>query len=171
MVGCSRPFLFGTSLLDRAKLDEIIALVNRTLHPAGFDCLEAEWSGSDRILRLFVDLLDDSQGGVTLDSCVRASRLLEESPELDALTPAHYTLEVSSPGVERPLRSAGHFSRHVGERVQVKLVEKVQDRRNGVGKLLQVKDSLITLETEQGPWQFPLAALQRASLVYDWDAG
>lgn len=168
-------FFVWDTTLDRAKLDTIIAIVNRVLGPAGYECIEAEWSGGDRILRLFVDL---AAGNITLDDCVKASRLLEELPDLDAATPPHYTLEVSSPGVERPLRRRQHFERHLGERVQVRLRGKVQERRGGTGRLVEVEtasggvdDALITLETEQGVWSFPLASLQHASLVYDWDAG
>lgn len=163
--------------MDRTKLDSLIALVSQTLAPHGYECLEAEWLAGERILRLYVDAL---AGGINLDGCVAASRLLEDQPSLDEVMPGKYTLEVSSPGVERPLRSKSHFESHLGETVQVKLVDKYLDRRQGTGKVIQVAqgdtvtgqhDTLITLQTEQGAWCFPLAQLQRASLVYDWGTG
>jgi len=159
--------------LDRARLDQVMAVVNAQLNPAGYDCIEAEWSGNERILRIFVDS-SGSVDGIALDGCVKASRLLREVPALDDMIPARYTLEVSSPGVERPLRRLAHFALQVGQKIQVKLKDKVGDRKHGAGKLLGIEEhgaedeAMLTLETEQGIWSFPLASLQRASLVYDW---
>jgi ribosome maturation factor RimP len=165
-------------------LDEVVAVVSEQLRPAGFDCIEAEWSAHDRILRLFVDQLDPEKGPINLDACVEASRLLLEFAPLDEVVPGKYTLEVSSPGVERPLRRLPHFERSVGSTVEVKLREKVQERRNGKGRLVRIDppspaamadksagsedDARITLDTAEGVWTFPLGALQRAHLVYDW---
>ncbi len=163
--------------MDRSKLDDITKLATRLVEPAGYECIETEWVGNDRILRLFVDRLTEVEGSKTinLDDCMVASRLLNDAPELDELVAGKYVLEVSSPGVERPLRFPKHFARHIGETIQVKLSDKVADRRQGKGKLVDVAppgattdDASITLETEQGPWSFPLAKLQRASIVYDW---
>ncbi|TWW10396.1 ribosome maturation factor RimP [Planctomyces bekefii] len=161
--------------MDRTRLNQVIALVNVRLADAGYDCIEAEWAGDERILRLFVDRIQADDGvPLRLDDCVKASKLLDDYQELDALVPGSYSLEVSSPGVERPLRRSRDFRRHLGETVEVKLVDKIQDRKHGTGKLLEVAEKpenvMITLETNRGPWSFPLASLQRASLVYDWSA-
>ena len=156
--------------MDRLKLDSLISVVNGQLNPAGFDCIEAEWSAHEKILRLFVDRQNE-QTGINLDGCVSASRLLGEFTELDDMIPGHYVLEVSSPGVERPLRRIEHFQAHIGRKVEVKLHEKFNDRRQGKGVLAAVAEGdggWLTLETEQGVWSFPLRCLQRASLVYDW---
>ena len=164
--------------MDRARLDGIMDLVAGIWAPAGYQCVEVEWVAHERILRLFVDRLSDAGDGAAmdLDACVKASKLLEEVPEWDAAVTGGYTLEVSTPGIERPLRRRCDFERHVGDTVQVRLATKVQERRNGTGRLVGVqpaaessdKDATITLETEQGPWSFPLTTLMRASLVYDW---
>lgn len=160
--------------MDRLRLDDVTVLASRLVEPAGYECIEAEWVGNDHILRLFVDRIDagaTTEAGIKLDDCVTASRILNDAPELDELVNGTYVLEVSSPGVERPLRFPKHFARHIGATVQVKLSDKVADRRQGKGKLVDVaagEDASITLETEQGPWSFPLAKLQHASLVYDW---
>jgi len=151
--------------MNRAKLDQVMAVVSAVLDPHGFECIEAEWHIHSHILCLFVD----RAGGINLDGCAEASRLLSDVAELDALIPGTYTLEVSSPGVERPLRRRSHFEQHIGAVVDVRLAEKVLDRRRGVGRLLAVSnDEQITIDTSQGPWSFPLSRLQKASLVYDW---
>lgn len=161
--------------MDRVRLNTVIELVSRVLNPAGYDCIEADWVGDERILRLFVDRTgSDGKTGIMVDDCVKASKLLDEYQELDNAVSGAYTLEVSSPGVERPLRLKPDFERHVGATVEVKLVDKVQERRHGSGKLLPLshdaEGTIITLETTRGPWSFPLTSLQRAHLVYDWGA-
>ncbi len=151
--------------MDRSKLDEIIAFVSKALHPAGYECIEAEWESSTKILRLFID----NPNGITLDHCVAASHILTSLKELDDLIPGTYVLEVSSPGLERPLRSRSHFERHIGELIQVRLASKISDRRKGIGKLVSVSSSEeVVVETAQGAWSFPLDQVHRASLVYNW---
>ncbi len=156
--------------MDRVKLDNVISLVNGQLNPAGFDCIEAEWLGHERILRLFVERPAEGMG-MNLDGCVSATRLINEFPELDEMVPGHYVLEVSSPGVERPLRRLEHFRAQLGQRAEVKLREKYNERRQGKGVLAAVSDDnggLVTMQTEQGEWSFSVELLQRASLLYDW---
>lgn len=165
--------------MDRARLDEIVATVNRVLLPVGYVCIEAEWSAHDRVLRLYVDFTDQGRGTVNLDACVEASQLLMEYQELDELVPGRYTLEVSSPGVDRPLRRLEDFTGVIGQTVEVRLSEKVMNRKNGKGRLTSVvpgpsdgggslEGARITLDTAEGIWTFPLASLLRAHLIYDW---
>src|SRR5437870_3088360 len=92
----------GACSMDRTRLNDIISLVSRRVADAGYDCIEAEWVGDQRALRLFIDRLGAESGdkGVNLDDCVKASKLLDEFAELDQLVSGGYTLEVSSPGVE-----------------------------------------------------------------------
>jgi ribosome maturation factor RimP len=156
--------------VDRIKLDTVITLVNGLLNPAGFDCIEADWVGHERILRLFVERAAD-ESGMNLDGCVTATRLINEFAALDDMMPGHYVLEVSSPGVERPLRRLEHFRANLGRRAEVKLREKYNERRQGKGILSEVRaesGGLVTMQTEQGDWSFSLDLLQRASLLYDW---
>lgn len=158
-----------------------MTVVSGLLGPVGLECIEAEWQGHDRILRLFVDRLadaspEDATRGVNLDDCVRASAALSERPELDDAVAGAYTLEVSSPGIERPLRLKQHFERFLGKKVHVTLKEKIQNRWQGEGLLSLVQagagegkdEALVTLDTGEGPWTFGLENLKKASLVYDW---
>lgn len=161
------------TFMDRARLDSIIETASKTLAVGGYECIEAEWESGDRILRLYVDSVHAEKSGMNLDECVKASKLLDADGELDNVVAGAFTLEVSSPGVERPLRRKSDFEKHIGQIVEVKLAGKVQERKHGKGRLVDVLNEnnngvLITLDTSRGPWQFPLATLQRASLVYDW---
>ena len=150
--------------MNRTQLDQVISVVEASIVPAGFECVEAEWVANEKVLRLYVDRVD----GIDLEGCAAASRLLREIPDLDTLISGSYNLEVSSPGLERPLRRRSHFERAVGETVQVKLQTKILDRKNGTGRLVGVSDTEVTIETTQGPWSFPLDQVQKASLVYSW---
>ena len=161
--------------MDRNRLNQVIAIVSGRVGAAGYECIEAEWAADQKILRLFIErAATTAEKGVNLDDCVKASRLLDEFSDLDNIISGAYTLEVSSPGVERPLRRKNDFVEHIGETVEVKLTDKIQDRLHATGKLVEVADgqnnTIITLETKRGPWSFPLASLQRASLVFDWNA-
>lgn len=154
--------------MNRHQLDQIINIVEGSINPFGFECIEAEWVSNERILRLFVDR-PDCQTGIDLEGCAAASRLIAEIPAVDAAISGPYSLEVSSPGIERPLRRRRHFERAVGETVQVKLQSKILDRKNGTGRLVGVNENEVTLETTQGPWSFPIDQVQKASLVYSWN--
>jgi len=174
-VNAKRPFLYDLlimdDIMDRKKLDEIVNIVNQTLMTPDekadqkYECIEADWLGNEKTLRLYID----SSRGMTLDSCVACTRILNNLKSLDESIPGTYRLEVSSPGLERPLRRREHFERHLGAVVQVRLQEKFHDRRNGVGKLVSISNEEgVVLETPQGRWSFPFDQIYKASLVYDW---
>lgn len=157
--------------MNRLKLNELMSQVSNILEPHGFICIEAEWQGHDRVLRLYVDSRS-AGAAVDLDSCVYISRLLDDSGKLDEVVTGHYTLEVSSPGVERPLRRAEDFLRFMGSEIDARLADRHQERRRARGILAAVEgpdnETKITLDTPQGAWTFPLAALAKANLVHDW---
>ncbi len=104
----------------------------------GVDLVDVEYLGS--VLRVVVD----QEGGVTTDTLAKINRLI--SPMLDEQDPiaSRYTLEVSSPGVERKLKTVDHFRRSLGEIVTIKLVP-TSDTRRVKGKLVDVTDSELTL--------------------------
>lgn len=150
------------------------------------EMVELEWAGSDArpILRLRVDLPDSTPGnGVTVNDCVRVSRELEPWLDEHPDVPERYTLEVSSPGVERPLRRRRDFLRFEGSEVVVK-VENVlpgAKSRRLQGILEGVEDGEGALADGSGPYtvlvrlgkgsvvRIPNEELVRAHLVYRWD--
>ena len=87
--------------MQRSELNDIIGFISDPLREVGLECLEAEWDDKEKILRLYIDGPD----GVVIDDCVKASRKLSELEDLDLRIEGTYNLEVSSPGVERPLRT------------------------------------------------------------------
>jgi ribosome maturation factor RimP len=156
--------------MNRNQLNLAIDLIQaqlgkKGLCDSGIECIEAEWAGNESTLRIFVD----SPNGVNLDTCAAVSHALDDCNELDLMFKGQWNLEVSSPGIERPLRREEHFRKFIGATVNVNLTEKVSERRHAKGKVLDVSDEQVTLETTEGPWSFPVAKVHRANLVHDWE--
>jgi ribosome maturation factor RimP len=164
------------------RIDAVDREVERQVEALGYEFVDLEWGGSDArpILRLRVDRPDSSPGnGVTLDDCVRVSRAVE--PWLDEFRglPERYTLEVSSPGVERPLLRRRDFERFQGARVAVQLRAQIPEVPGGLrfeGVLVGVEGAPegeeygVCFRLDKGTeFVVPAAQLFRARTVYRWD--
>ena len=127
--------------------ERLIGLLEPALGRLGYELVELEYGAARArgTLRIFID----REGGVGLDDCERVSR--EVSAQLDAADPiaGAYTLEVSSPGFDRVLRTSAHFGRFVGQRVFVELKEPRAGRRRYTGTLLAVDESGIALQVDR----------------------
>jgi ribosome maturation factor RimP len=135
--------------------ERLIALIEPAVERLGFELVELEY-GSGRahaLLRVFIDRVDresgNGEGGVTVDDCTRVSRELSALLDVEDPIPTGYTLEVSSPGFDRVLRTRAHFGRFVGSRVFVELKEPRAGRRRYTGTLLTVDEAGIALEVDR----------------------
>jgi ribosome maturation factor RimP len=155
-------------MMNRGQLNNIIEIVSDALVETGYECIEAEWNGAERILRVYIDFIVESEDRkISVDDCVAANRIICNLDEIDNFFPGPYHLEVSSPGIERPLRFQKHFERYVGGLVKVNLFDKVGNRAKGQGKIVEVSPAgEVTLETQEGNWVFPLQSVKKAHLVY-----
>lgn len=153
--------------MQRAQLNEIIDLLSPILADHQLECLDAEWVQGDDILRVYID----SEAGVNIDDCVKISRELEDNAQLDGMIEGAYHLEVSSPGIERPVRTMNHFEKIIGQRVEVKLTEKIDGRIHSVGQVEEVdhNQGMIKIETGRGAWVFPIDKLASGRLKYNWE--
>ena len=138
----------------------------------GYELVELERAGSKTrpILRIRIDR-PGSDAGVTLDDCSQVSRALEayldQSPELGE----RYVLEVSSPGVERPLVKRGDYERFAGKEVSIKTSEAVEDlgkRVEGVLRGIDERD-VVELEVNGRTVAVPRDRIRKAHLVFRWD--
>jgi ribosome maturation factor RimP len=131
----------------------------------GFECVEVAFASEAgrRIMRISLD----SGHGVTLAECAAVSRAL--GPILDGFEslPEHYYLEVSSPGINRPLTKPAHFQRFLGERAKIRLKEPLDGGLTVTGVLRGLQDGVLTLETTVGPKRVPLEQILRARLHRD----
>lgn len=164
---------------DRASIEREVEVRVEAL---GFELVELLWGGqTDRpILRMRIDLPDSRPGhGITVQDCARASRALEQW--LDELNgfPERYQLEVSSPGVERPLNRLRDFRRFAGEEVKLKLARPLGDLGKSVeARLEEVLESdaadedaaELVLRVGAGePFRIRRGDVLKAHLVYRWD--
>src|SRR5690348_11749158 len=118
-----------------ATITRIWELAAPLAHAQGMEIvdieLQHEGSRGGRVLRLYLD----TEGGPNIDDLSRVSRDLSERLDSDDVVPGAYTLEVSSPGINRPLKTPAHFARYVGKRIRVRTREKIDGRRSFLGVL------------------------------------
>src|ERR1044071_6899490 len=122
--------------------------------------------GGTRVLRIFIDKPE----GVTHADCEYVSQNVGTVLDVEDTIPGgRYTLEVSSPGVERKLAKPQEFERFVGQKVKVVLRQPVEDQKHWVGALRSFAEGIITLEPSPGrSIQFPLEQVERANLKFEW---
>ncbi len=150
--------------LDLAKLTEIVEPV---ITGAAYELVDLEWKheAGRWILRLFID----GPGGVGLDDCARVSR--DVSPVLDVADaiPVAYDLEVSSPGLNRPLKKEADFRRFVGQKAKIRTRVPVGEaRRNFNGRLVAVEAGKVQIDVGDQVCEVPIADVEKAHLVYEF---
>jgi ribosome maturation factor RimP len=115
-----------------------------------------------------VRVLIDAIGGVTIDDCTNVSRKLSAVLDVEDPLPGSYRLEVSSPGIERPLRGLDDARRHVGQRIHVETNAPVQNRRRFTGNLQEVESSALVVEVDGTAYRLPADQVRKAHLVHDF---
>jgi ribosome maturation factor RimP len=112
-----------------------------------------------------VRLYIDSLGGINLDDCARVSREVSATLDVEDPIPQGYRLEVSSPGMDRPLVKPAHFERFVGHEVAVRLTAPRAGRRRFSGRLVGYANRAISVQTDEGNVDFGLDEIEQAHLV------
>jgi ribosome maturation factor RimP len=145
-------------------------LIRRTVAEAGFELVDVGFAGSDRrpLLRVKADLRGSRPGhGIGVDDCARLSRVLERALEADGHVGPRYVLEVSSPGLERPVRFPEHWRRFVGRRVAVK-TSRWAGRQPAT--IVAVPDEARVTLCREGEDEvtLDLDEIEEATLVVDW---
>lgn len=128
---------------------------------------EITGTGGTATLRVLVD----REGGVDLDALTDATRALEAAFAEDVDLRSRYALEVSSPGLERPLRTPGHFRAAVGSAVSVKTFAPLDGTRRFDGTLAGADDDGCTLETEGTTRHLAYDAIAKAQTTFEWESG
>jgi ribosome maturation factor RimP len=137
-------------------------IVEQAVNGMGFECVDFQQSNRGRLLRVFIDKPE----GVSVDDCAAVSRQLTRVFAVEGVE--YDRLEVSSPGLDRPLRKAGDFQRFAGQRVEVRMRERdATGRRRYSGLLLNCDELAATVEVDGQNVTLALADMERARLVPD----
>jgi ribosome maturation factor RimP len=128
--------------------------------------LRHETSRGGRVLRLYLD----KAGGPTVDDLSRVSRQLSELLDSQDAVDGAYTLEVSSPGINRPLKRPEHFTRYIGKRVRIRTRDLIGGRKSFLGILYAVAGEGVTVTQEGTRYDIPFAAIEKSNYEHDWSA-
>jgi len=171
--------------MSRTPLQQrLIAIIEPVLESSGFELVDLrfvlEQGGwvlrvqADVPLHEVTDLSEVPSDRVDLEDCEQISRELSAVLDVEDPIPQAYHLEVSSPGIDRPLRTAAHFAHFTGSEAKIQLAVPLQtatgERRNFRGWLRGVADDVVTIECDGARFELPIADIDHAKLVPDWDA-
>ena len=151
------------SIMDVLR-EKLLSLIEPLAERLGYELVDLEYLPPQGLLRVYIDRAQ----GISVDDCEQVSR--ELSTLLDATDPiaSAYTLEVSSPGLDRLLRTPAHFQRFVGERVRVELKVAHAGRRRYTGRLDGVGATGVEMTVDGAAVTLPFAEIGRARLVPVW---
>jgi len=153
--------------------DKVLALILPVVSDLGLDLYDLEWNGG--ILKITVDTLPGNEdGGITLDQLALVTRLIGREFDHHDPIASHYTLEVSSPGLERNLRTASHFQREIGKQVNIRLQANIDGMRRIQGMLIAADDTTATVRLDDTALTERVIAIEmidRAKTVFQWDKG
>jgi len=148
----------------RQEENELTRLVRSAAEPMGFELVGVEYfqrGTGGAVLRVYID----HENGITLDDCSAVSHQLSGVLDVEDPIQGHYDLEVSSPGLDRPLFGAAHFERFRGHRARLKLAAKIDERRKLEGLIEGVRDETLLLTMDGETREIPLAMIDSARLV------
>ncbi len=130
------------------KNEQLSELLTPSVEALGYELVGVEYhpNSVNALLRVYIDKAD----GVELDDCLAVSEQVSGVLDVEDPIPNHYTLEVSSPGLDRPLFALKDFVRFSGERAKIRLAKPIQRQRNFKGTIVAVDDEVITIETDDG---------------------
>lgn len=152
-MGVKPIFLFVGSIMD------LVGLVEQVVGGLGYELVDLETSPKGRLMRVFIDI----ERGITVDDCATVSNQLTRVFEVENVD--YDRLEVSSPGLDRPLKKESDFERFKGEQVQLRTRLPIGNQRNFSGVLEGLRDGMVVLNTDAGEQSFPFDEVEKARLV------
>jgi ribosome maturation factor RimP len=169
-----RPFFVGLKncwLVDflsmNAKEKQIESLLAPTVEANGCAIWGVEWLSSGRHSKLCLYI--DREAGVSVDDCERISRQVGDILDVEDVLPQRYTLEVSSPGMDRILFTPDQYASSVGERIDARLNFPFEGRKRIVGLLAGVEDGQAVVRVDDNEYLLPLENIQRGRIVPKFD--
>jgi ribosome maturation factor RimP len=134
----------------RRELTHLWELFEPVVSGMGFDLIEIEHFPNPKhgVLRLYIDKEQGQEEGVNIDDCSEVSRQISALIDVEEPIRGRFNLEVSSPGLDRPLRRVKDFQRFAGSKVKLKTVMPLDGQRNFSGRLLEANDEVVVIETD-----------------------
>ncbi len=147
----------------RSVRPELRDLIEPGVKALGFELVAVELVGGSQhpTLRIYID----SSNGITVDDCAKVSRQLSAILEVEDPMPGSYMLEVSSPGLDRPLVTPLDFERFVGENIKVRMHQPLAGRKNFTGRLTHAATDRVTVEVDNEQFDLTFDGMDRARLV------
>ena len=147
--------------------DKLTEMLNPGVEALGFELVGVEFvrAGKHSILRVFID----HENGISVDNCADVSHQVSAILDVEDPISTEYNLEVSSPGMDRPLFNEKHYKASVGEVVQVRLSMPMDDRRNFKGEILSCEDGMISIEVDGQQFQLAVANIEKGNVVPTFD--
>lgn len=141
-------------------------LIESTLQKESLDLVDVEYKkrGPSWVLRVFIDKKD----GVTVDDCSRVSRKIADMLEVEDLVKTPYTLEVSSPGLDRPLTREKDFLRNVDKNIQLTARTPINGKNQFSGRIVDFKNDTLSLDIKGTREEIPLEAIAKAQLIIEF---
>ena len=153
--------------VDQTKLQ---SLVEPVVTGQGYELVDVEFKNElgAWTLRVYIDK-PGVEGGVGLDDCAQVSRELSAVLDVDDVISGHYSLEVSSPGLNRPLKKEADFARFVGKKAKIRTRHPVgESRRNFSGTLVAVAQGKVKIDVGDQVCEVPVDDVEKANLVYEF---
>ena len=147
-------------------LQEVREVVEPILQSQGYELVDLEYQRESRgwVLRIYLD----REGGITLDDCTGVSHEVGAVLEVKDVIPNAYVLEVSSPGLTRPLKKPEDYNRFRNQLVKIKLFQPLNGRRNFKGSLLGLEGETVRVEADGQVFEIPLRSIAKANLEIDF---
>lgn len=145
--------------------ERLIDLIEPVVGGLGYELVGVEFDGRQRVLRIYID----SPAGITLDDCSKVSYQVSGVLDVEDPIPGRYQLEISSPGLDRPLFALAHFERFKGEMARLQLARAIEGRRRFKARLLGVEGESVLLQDGEATFRIPYESIEKARLAPEFD--
>lgn len=151
----------------RRNLTQLWDLIEPVITGLGYELVEIEYQPNPKhgVLRIYIDQAQ----GIGLDDCRQVSEQVSALLDVEDPISGHYNLEISSPGLDRPLRTIEDYQRFTGENARIKLGMPIDGQRNFKGRLAGIEGDTVLLDCDSGRVTLQLATIDKARLAPDFD--
>ncbi len=157
-------FVSGENMVQANK--QLQAIIEPAVSALGYELVGIEHlsQGKHSVLRVYIDHED----GISVDDCAEVSHQVSAVLDVEDPITGLYTLEVSSPGLDRPLFTEAHYVRYVGQLAEIRSHSPIDGRRRFKGRLQAVQDGQVVIEVDGVEYSIALDNIEKANLVHEW---